>query len=1387
MPEFEDEIYGIDYKSLKDKQKKKRKGKRKSDRYISLTEHERVYVRSHIYGGSHAAKEKSLPIFDSKTQKIIQKVITIPDLLARFFFEGITNCTDNTINSRNEGVSSKHVKITVDKHSVSFENDGNPIPLLPNKEVCDDENFGTNVDLIFGKLGSGSNLDDDYERNSAGTNGIGAKLINVFSTKFKVEVGDNINGVHQIVKWKRNMFTKEKSVCTPPYIRKQNKKGKYKWVLDDSQKKYDGPNFVKISYTTDFRKFKEDHYTHDDIAFFKAMAINSSFAAKVIVEFNGEKLDYRDINNYAKLFNAEDIKNKLVIYTFPKDVEVPEDKKEKLELIRTGKLIPKIELCMLCTPNVSDKDFFIANTNGVYNNRGGIHVEESYKTVIGAIKKIVLNDPSYGIGEEDRKKINVTFLKKNVTLIVNFNCKDPDFESQMKNELTGCPPKEMPKINISNESVKSINKWEILKMIYDKFNKGKKAPINKKRIVDEKFRDASYVGKKGKETILIPCEGKSAGEFLDIYIMEKGKMGEGGFKVYARYPMRGKLPNISGKTNRQIDKPEKSGKENELVRFMNIVGLRDGVDYTTEKGIDSLRYKKVQVMVDADDDGMHILCLLINFFYRRFPTFIKAKRLSWVFTPIMRVIKPNTKKTIKTIYNKGQYNDWLKENPNVKHDIEYFKGLAAASPDQAREDARESPNIVLYFDKLADIYLNVAFDQYPGSSEKRKSWIIQFKDNINKEILRTKKDKETREKYSYVWISDIINTKLIEFSFETLPRGIPGEDQLKISIRMIMAWIIEKYKFGKSKAQAERMGVMANMAAGEFKYHHAPEALVKALALFTLDFAGSNNLPFLTHESMTGSREFLGKNVGSGRYVKGKLNWWIKYLLMEDMYNMIPKNIVEGTPCEPKMIPFLIPPSLPNGIKGISTGWSSSLPNYHPADLTMFVYRYISDKKVFPMIPWFIRYKGQVTLMRRKITKKKSKRLETIEELEEQLQIDKKERYEKDMKKQNKLDKKLKISKDESDDEKKSKNSDKEPKSSKSDKSDKEPKSSKSDKSNKSGKSKKEEEDDEEEEIIDEDEDDDEDEPDEIRESKKLYGLILKTEGIYKIKNQYEKQVTVEEDDPDNYGEKIKTTKTITCTDFVVTEVPIGIEPAKLVIKYAKNSDETYSEPKNEYTPYIIVKGYTGSMEPEQIGMVSYRSLSNLTFITSNGIPVTYDNVYQSIVAYCELIKKLFKKRREQILDNLNAEAIKLTKKAELIRKVVEKEWAFIKRKRDVIRKELVEFEISYDIFKSIGSDLYTEEGYEETLKDIGNIKSKIKNLKNEDVYKEWKEALMKFHEELEKREEYKKRKIHEYDIVKCSIDELTSGKILAPYKLEKIKKIKKIDKSLQEDEEKDE
>lgn len=60
-----------------------------------------------------------------------------------------------------------------------------------------------NPELAFGHLMTSTNYDDNEERVTGGRNGFGAKLTNIYSTQFSVEVVENGQKYYQ--EWSGNM------------------------------------------------------------------------------------------------------------------------------------------------------------------------------------------------------------------------------------------------------------------------------------------------------------------------------------------------------------------------------------------------------------------------------------------------------------------------------------------------------------------------------------------------------------------------------------------------------------------------------------------------------------------------------------------------------------------------------------------------------------------------------------------------------------------------------------------------------------------------------------------------------------------------------------------------------------------------------------------------------------------------------------------------------------------------------------------------------------------------------------------------------------------------------------------------------------------------------
>lgn len=117
--------------------------------------------------------------------------------LFKIFDEVLVNAADNFQRDK----TMTYIKVNFG-NSISVRNDGLPIPVKIHKE----HNIYV-PELIFGVLLTGSNYDDEEKRVVGGRNGLGAKLANVYSLEFIVEICDGESYFKQT--WTNNMGNKQ--------------------------------------------------------------------------------------------------------------------------------------------------------------------------------------------------------------------------------------------------------------------------------------------------------------------------------------------------------------------------------------------------------------------------------------------------------------------------------------------------------------------------------------------------------------------------------------------------------------------------------------------------------------------------------------------------------------------------------------------------------------------------------------------------------------------------------------------------------------------------------------------------------------------------------------------------------------------------------------------------------------------------------------------------------------------------------------------------------------------------------------------------------------------------------------------------------------------------
>lgn len=943
--------------------------------YSYIPEIPRLYLRSHIFGGSCVREERSALVYDHNNKCLCYKKITTPKLQERVFLEIISNAIDNAFKSQRMGVFAPTLDVEMNADMISVKSSGLPIPVDIHVYFYDHkQTFGTCAELIMSVIGAGGNADDTKAKQGGGQNGYGAKLCNVFARFFQIEIGDNVRGFHEIITWQKNMTEKIEHVITPAYniTSHRDKEGKFHIYPQNQNERYNGENFVKITWKQDFRKFGRDYFVEEDMQLYMKYVVEASFIAKFKTTFNGIDLSCLTPTHFVSMLPKSLQKATLVHYELsPEDVIRTKNlhQKQVEDAVSMLQVIPTVELIIIDSPG--QDNMHISYTNGIWNSTGGVHTDAVYRAILDIIKQGLASKK--GMEDFDFSKFDIRAIKGHCTVIINYRVNNPVFKGQDKERLD----KPEPKISFNPDEVTKIKKFalthhieqiaagKILKEFSDTTGSFKN---------DENFRHADWHGTKNQhKCVLLLCEGNSAGSYLKDWIYGTPER----TNKYCTLFLRGKLLNVTKKELHKLLHP-KSG--NDVIRkIVGIMGLKPGVDYRTPEGAATLEYQEMWAMTDADTDGFHIQSLIMNLLHTFFPTFLMAGKFRYVPTPYIRLLTSEKKgKTKKVFYSNVDYKNYVKQTGDNKGYAKPFKGLGSGGKDYAKEDAQISPIVICNYDDYAPFAMDVAFGKDSNSSAKRKVWIEQCRPNIGFNIIKDYGSPNSREKY--VHTTEYFNTNLVSYSIDSFERALPSaNDGLKLSQRQSLFFILEHWDYGRSNKGTENLATIAGEAKTRTKYHHGD--LGPTIARFTTRFPGSNNVPLLTvHEGQFGSREKNGQDIGAPRYISTDPEDIVKLIFDKELTKLIPKKIEEGKEVEPYWLPTKILLPFMNGVLGVATAYSIDQPSYHPMEGCQWILNYITGKQVFPLIPWFRGFTGAVELELVKGKRKQSKDFQETEE-----------------------------------------------------------------------------------------------------------------------------------------------------------------------------------------------------------------------------------------------------------------------------------------------------------------------------------------------------------------------------------------------------------------------
>ena len=678
--------------------------------------------------------------------------------------------------------------------------------------------------------------------------------------------------------------------------------------------------YTKISFIPDFERFKMNNIDMDMMSLLKKRtfdipAVSDHSVKKVKVYYNNELINIKNFQQYIDLYIGPKEENKRVY----------ESCDERWEIAVA--ISPYHEFTQ------------VSFVNGIHTSKGGKHVDH----IIGQITK-KLQDY---IEKKKKIRVNSNAIKEQLILFLRCDIENPSFDSQTKDYLNTPYSKFGSTCNISDGFIDKLAKMGIMETACSitevKENKivAKKTDGTKTKTIRgiHNFIDANYSGTpKSKDCILILCEGLSAlsGVVSGLSSDDRNTIGI--------YPLKGKLLNVRGENVTKIYANK------EITDLKKILGLENGKSYDTiEEVHKSLRYGKIMILCDQDTDGSHIKGLCINLFHSEWASLVKIPGfLSFMNTPILRAKKGNQ---TFVFYNEGEYNQWKEDTPNSHtFQIKYFKGLGTSTSKEFKEYFANKKIVDFQYSQQSDDMIDKIFNK--KRTDDRKQWLGQYDKNSYLDTSQL-----------HVPYEDFINKELIHFSTYDCARSIPNMvDGFKISLRKIL-FSAFKRKLTTEIKVAQFSGYVSEHSA----YHHGEASLNGAIVNMAQTFVGSNNINVLEPNGQFGTRLHGGSDSASERYIFTMLNPMTRHIF-PDMDDQVLNYLDDdGTTVEPDYYVPIIPFVLVNGISGIGTGFSCSIPSFNPIDLIRYLKMKIcstmsmENLSSYEFLPYYEGFKGSVS------------------------------------------------------------------------------------------------------------------------------------------------------------------------------------------------------------------------------------------------------------------------------------------------------------------------------------------------------------------------------------------------------------------------------------------
>ena len=358
--------------------------------------------------------------------------------------------------------------------------------------------------------------------------------------------------------------------------------------------------------------------------------------------------------------------------------------------------------------------------NSSFLEHGGAPDKAVRTAFVYAIDKYIKAQNKY---QKNESKISFADIQDNLTIIINSASTQTSYENQTKKAITNafickalteCIKQNLEIFLTENQSQATTIVNTVLA------NKRSKEEFDKHRVdIKKKLTGAMDVSNRVEK--FIPCNSKDP-EIREVYIVE-GDSAAGSCKLARNADFQAIMP-VRGKTlNCMKSTYDKIFANDIIIDLLKVIGCGVEVKGGKKSGgiatfdYNLLKWNKIIICTDADEDGFQIRTLLLTLFYKLLPTLIEKGKIFIAESPLFEI---NAGSETYFAYNEREKAEILAKLGTKKYTLQRSKGLGENTPEmmsrttmspQTRRLIAVTPTDAAETAKMFDILLGDALQE----------------------------------------------------------------------------------------------------------------------------------------------------------------------------------------------------------------------------------------------------------------------------------------------------------------------------------------------------------------------------------------------------------------------------------------------------------------------------------------------------------------------------------------------------------------------------------------------------------------------------------------------------------------------------------------------------